>query len=96
MSEQQKPSESNSARGYPVGYGRPTAHTRFKKGESGNPNGRKKGQRNIRTVVDDTLKQRITMREGNRTRSVTKLDAVIVTMVNAAPAVPRQTGLPRC
>ena len=67
-----------------VGYGKPPVHTRFKPGQSGNPRGRRKGQRNVHTVVDEALSQRITIREGNRTRSVTKLDAVIVTMVNAA------------
>jgi len=67
-----------------VGYGKPPVHTRFKPGQSGNPKGRRKGQRNVHTVVDEVLSQRITIREGNRTRSVSKLDAVIVTMVNAA------------
>ena len=67
-----------------VGYGRPPTHTRYKRGQSGNPKGRRKGQRNVHTVLEETLSQRITIREGNRTRSVTKLDAVIVTMVNAA------------
>jgi hypothetical protein len=67
-----------------VGYGRPPMHTRFKRGQSGNPRGRRKGQRNVRTVVEDTLNQRITIREGDRTRSVTKLDGVILTMVSGA------------
>jgi len=67
-----------------VGYGRPPVHTRFKKGQSGNPKGRRKGQRNIHTVVDEALRQRITIREGDRIRSLTKLDGVIVTMVNGA------------
>jgi hypothetical protein len=67
-----------------VGYGRPPAHTRFKPGQSGNPKGRRKGQRNIHTVLDEALSQRIVIREGDRTRSLTKLDGVILTMVNAA------------
>jgi hypothetical protein len=67
-----------------VGYGRPPAHTRFKPGQSGNPKGRRKGQRNIHTVLVDALSQRIKIREGDRTRSLTKLDGVILTMLNAA------------
>jgi hypothetical protein len=59
-------------------------HSRFKPGQSGNPKGRRKGQRNVGTVVDGELSQRITVREGNRTRSLTKLDAFVVTLVNAA------------
>jgi Family of unknown function (DUF5681) len=78
------PSQPNSSHTSPVGYGRPPVHTQFKKGQSGNPKGRRKGQRNVHTVVDEALSQRITIREGNRTRSVTKLDAVILTMVSAA------------
>jgi hypothetical protein len=78
-----KTSQSNGGHGA-VGYCNPPVHTQFKKGQSGNSEGRRKGQRNIRTVVDEALSQRITIREGNRTRSVTKLDAVIVTMINAA------------
>jgi uncharacterized protein DUF5681 len=81
---QAKASATNGGANSPVGYGRPPVHTRFKPGQSGNPRGRRKGQRNVHTVVDEALSQRITIREGNRTRSVTKLDAVIVTMVNAA------------
>lgn len=69
---------------FSVGYGKPPVHTRFKPGQSGNSRGRRKGQRNIHTVLDEALSQRITIREGNRTRSLTKLDAVILTMVNAA------------
>jgi Family of unknown function (DUF5681) len=38
----------------------------------------------VHTVLDETLNQRITIREGNRTRSLTKLDGLILTMVSAA------------
>jgi Family of unknown function (DUF5681) len=69
---------------YTIGYGRPPKHTRFKPGRSGNPKGRPKRQRNVRTVVEETLSERIKIREGNRTRSVTKLDGIVLTMVNGA------------
>jgi hypothetical protein len=68
----------------PVGYRKPPVHTRFKPGQSGNPKGRRKGQRNIHTVLEEALSRRITIREGNRTRSLTKLDAMILTMINTA------------
>jgi hypothetical protein len=86
MSRKTRPPKASQPNGSDnaVGYGKPPVHTRFKPGQSGNPKGRRKGQRNVHTVVDEALSQRITIREGNRTRSVTKLDAVIVTMVNAA------------
>jgi hypothetical protein len=77
-------SRQNGSHTASVGYCSPPPHTQFKAGQSGNPKGRRKGQRNIRTVVNDALNQRIKIREGDRSRSVTKLDAVIMTMVNAA------------
>ena len=84
QSQAPKPSKPNGAQTFSVGYGRPPVHSRFKPGQSGNPKGRRKGQRNVRTVVDGELSQRIKVREGNRTRSLTKLDAFVVTLVNAA------------
>jgi Family of unknown function (DUF5681) len=84
MSKQTRPPSQPNGGHSAVGYCKPPVHTRFKKGQSGNPKGRRKGQRNVHTVVGEVLSQRITIREGNRTRSVTKLDGVIVTMVNAA------------
>jgi Family of unknown function (DUF5681) len=69
---------------YPVGYRRPPLHTRFKPGESGNRKGRPPRQRNVRTVLEEMLNQRITVRDGNGTRSLTKLDGVFLTMVNGA------------
>ena len=85
--ESPSPGESHSpSAGHPytVGYRRPPLHTRFKPGESGNRKGRPKRQRNVRTVVEETLNQRIKIREGNSTRSITKFDGVILTMTNGA------------
>ena len=84
MSKQTRPPSQRNGSHSAVGYGNPPVRTRFKPGQSGNPKGRRKDQRNVHTVVDEALSQRITIREGNRTRSVTKLDAVILTMVSAA------------
>ena len=78
-----QPSDAAPATSYVVGYGRPPAHTRFKPGHPG-CGGRPKKQRNGRTVLKDTLDERITIREGNRTRSVSKRDAIILRMVNDA------------
>ena len=74
---------SDAAPEYEIGYGRPPAHTRFKPGHRG-CGGRPKKQRNLRTVLEETLDERITIREGNRTRSVSKRDAIILRLVNDA------------
>jgi Family of unknown function (DUF5681) len=70
--------------GYEVGYGKPPKNTRFKPGQSGNTRGRPRGQRNFRTVAKEVLKENITIREGDRTRTVSRLDAIVRVTVNNA------------
>ncbi len=69
---------------YPVGYGRPPARTRFKKGQSGNPKGRPKGSLNLATVLERTLRERVVVNENGRRRELTKLEAAIKQLVNKA------------
>src|SRR5207237_8691001 len=49
-----------------VGYGRPPSPSRFKPGQSGNPRGRPKGQRNLLSDLRDELAEKIRIREGDR------------------------------
>ena len=42
-----------------AGYGKPPRHSRFKKGQSGNPKGRPRGGRNFSTDVKATLEEPI-------------------------------------
>jgi Family of unknown function (DUF5681) len=42
---------------YEVGYGKPPRHTRFKKGQSGNPRGRPNGSKNLSTLLSETLSE---------------------------------------
>jgi hypothetical protein len=69
---------------YEIGYCKPPKHTRFKPGQSGYPSGRPRGQRNFRTAVREALKEKITIREGDRTRTVSKMDAIIQVTFNKA------------
>ena len=69
---------------YEIGYCKPPKHTQFKPGQSGNSKGRPRGQRNFKTAVRDALQEKVTIREGDRTRSVSRMDAIIrVTFNNA-------------
>jgi hypothetical protein len=60
-----------------VGYGRPPVHTRFKPGSSGNTKGRPKGSRNIKTVLEHVMNQKVTVRENGKTRKTTKFEAMV-------------------
>ena len=61
----------------------PPVDGRFKPGHPG-IGGRPKGQRNVATVLRKGLNERTKIREGHRIRSVTKLDAIILRMVDDA------------
>ena len=67
-----------------VGYGRPPLHGRFKLGRSGNPRGRPKQSRNLKTIIQQALIDRITVREGDRRRSITRLEGVVLRQIEGA------------
>ena len=67
-----------------VGYGKPPEATRFKKGQSGNPKGRRKGSLNVATVFAQTLREKVIVNENGQRRTITKLEAAIKQLVNKA------------
>ena len=71
---------------YKVGRGKPPLHTRFKKGQSGNPKGRPKGVPNIRTLLDEVLGRIVVIRENGEAREVTAAHAVMLKMLEAGLA----------
>ena len=81
MDEQSK---SGSPKTTNVGYRNPPAHARFKKGQSGNPQGRPKGTLNMATVLERTLREKVVINEGGRRKTVTKLEAAIKQLTNKA------------
>ena len=62
---------------YSVGYGRPPIHTRFQKGKTGNPRGRPRRRKNYATLVRQFFDKQIPIRDGERVRKVSKLEAMI-------------------
>jgi hypothetical protein len=67
-----------------VGYGHPPESTRFKKGQSGNPQGRPKGSLNLSTLLMRTLREKVIITENGKRKTVTKFHAVIKQLVNKA------------
>ena len=65
-----------------VGYGRPPVHSRFKKGNSGNPRGRQNGHRNFATQFIDAVNETVPVTREGRDVRVTKLQATILAMVD--------------
>ena len=67
---------------YEVGYGKPPRHTRFTKGQSGNPRGRPPGAKNLRTLLSEALNETVIVAENGGRRKVTKRQAIITQLVN--------------
>lgn len=55
-----------------VGYGRPPKEHRFPKGQSGNPNGRPKGARGLKTDLKEELASKMTVRIAGKEHTATK------------------------
>ena len=69
---------------FSVGYGKPPAETRFKPGQSGNPKGRPKGAKNFSTLMEKELERKVTIKEGERRRRVSKREAMVKQLTNKA------------
>jgi hypothetical protein len=67
-----------------VGYCNPPERTRFKKGQSGNPQGRPKGALNTATVLERTLRERVVINENGKRKTITKLEAAFKQLSNKA------------
>ena len=69
---------------YEVGFGKPPQHTRFKPGQSGNPNGRPKGTKNLKTDLAEELHEQIIVHEGGTAKAVSKQRAMLKSLTARA------------
>lgn len=77
-------SKRRGGHSYQVGYKHPPKETRFKPGESGNPNGRPKGPRSVGTILQRISRQRVTVNEGDKTRRLEALEVMLRRLANDA------------
>jgi hypothetical protein len=69
---------------YGVGYGKPPLHTRFRKGQSGNPKGRSKGSKNFATIFMAAMSQSVTITENGKRKKISKIAAAVTQLANDA------------
>lgn len=61
----------------PIGYQHPPVHSRFKKGQSGNPGGRKKGNRNLKTVLTAVMESEVQVSDNGKKRIMPLKEALL-------------------
>jgi hypothetical protein len=71
---------------YNVGYGKPPQHTRWQKGQSGNPRGRPKASRGLKTDLHAELVSRMTIQISGKPITATKQQLMLKTLTARAAA----------
>lgn len=69
---------------YTIGFRNPPKHTRFVKGQSGNPHGRPKGSQNAATIIDRACRERIRVTTNGKVRHLSKFEAAMLQLLNKA------------
>ncbi len=69
---------------YEVGYGKPPQHSRFRKGLSGNPKGKRRGLPDLAAIVREELERSISVQEAGRKRKMKVLQVAIRSLVTKA------------
>lgn len=81
MADEKDSRKNGASNDYEVGYGKPPKHTQFKLGKSGNPQGRPKGTKNLKTDLTEELCEKIVVHEGGSSRQISKQRAVVKSLV---------------
>ncbi|SRR6266851_2640250 len=63
---------------YHVGYGKPPKHSRFKRGRSGNPRGRRRGGRNFKTDIKAALEAPVKVTRNGKPHKLSTQKAMLL------------------
>lgn len=77
-----EPQETEAQSEYKVGYGKPPKSGQFKSGRSGNPKGRPKGAKSLKSRVESILNAKLPVTTKNGTKKKAKLDIVLEQLTN--------------
>lgn len=69
---------------YRVGYRRPPKEHQFKAGKSGNPKGRRKGAKNVATILREIFYRSIEVRDKGTVRKIAYIEALLRKFADAA------------
>jgi hypothetical protein len=79
-----KRTSSAHDRDYDVGYGRPPKANQFRKGQSGNPKGRKRSKENFIAVFKRLATKRVKVNNNGAVKSLSMADAILLRNYQAA------------
>lgn len=69
---------------YEVGYGKPPRHTRFKKGQSGNPGGGRRKSAPPGEIAASLLARKVTVTSNGKKRKITAEEAMYMAQIQKA------------
>jgi len=78
--------EKSRPKEYLVGHGKPPVHTRFVKGRSGNPSGKRRRPRNFEAVILKILGEKVEIGEQGKRKRYSKLEVIAKQLVNRCVA----------
>ena len=79
-----KSNKSSVHADYKIGKGRPPGHTRWEKGTSGNPGGKKKGTINLERAFQEALLRQVTVTMDGEKKVISVLEALVMRPLDAA------------